>query len=113
MLFVVTSSKSLVCPAHGLFALMPASQRAMTLLCQKRLKPNNFMPLAHFSLEAETSPGAKNCCDVLCALGLVWFSSAHSLCSDYRILCAPHFGGDINYLLTVLPAVPGELALTA
>lgn len=109
MLFVVTSTKSdPACDQVTGFV----SQRAMTLLRYKRLKTNNSMALAHFSHEAETSPGAKNPCDVLCALGLVWFSSGHSLCSDYRILCAPHFGADINYLLTLLSAVAGELALT-
>lgn len=51
------------------------------------------MALAHFWLEAEASPGAKNPCDVLSALELVWFSSGLSLGSDYRILCAPHFEG--------------------
>lgn len=50
------------------------------------------MAPAHFSLEADTSPGAKNPCDVCCLWGLVWFSSGRSLCSDYRILCASHFG---------------------
>lgn len=75
----------------------------MTPLSQQRLKTNNCVALAHFSLEAETSPGAKNPCDVLCALGLVWFSSGHSRCSDFRILCAPHIiVGDINCLLAVL-----------
>lgn len=31
-----------------------------------------------------------------------------SLGSDYRILCAPHFGGDINSLLAELSPVPAE-----
>lgn len=81
---------------------MPVSQRAMTPLSQKRSKTNNCVALANFSLEAETSPGAKNPCGVFFALGLVWFFSGHSLGSDFGILCAPHFGGDINCLLAAL-----------
>lgn len=68
------------------------SHRGQWDFCAKR-DGNQTVPwLLLIFHEAETSPGAKSPCDGCCALGWVWFLSGRSLCSDHRILCAPHFG---------------------